>query len=125
MLRIDEEEGPGAILVFLAGWDDISTLHQSLGQMPQARVYLCCAYVCGRGESKACVWSPPFLSHTRFRASLLVSSACLQASRWRLYPLHSQLPMDQQREIFQPPPQGLRKVGDCRLCMHSMNGVYA
>lgn len=33
-----------------------------------------------------------------------------QASRWRLYPLHSQLPMDQQRAIFQPPPSGLRKV---------------
>ncbi|KAM3567419.1 hypothetical protein VYU27_010435, partial [Nannochloropsis oceanica] len=65
--KIDHEEGPGAILIFLPGWEDISKLHESLQRLPQAR-------------------------------------------NWRLYPLHSQLPMDQQREIFAPPPPGLRKI---------------
>jgi hypothetical protein len=35
ILRIDEEEGPGAVLVFLPGWGEISDLHQGLSQLPQ------------------------------------------------------------------------------------------
>ncbi|TFJ80181.1 hypothetical protein NSK_008481 [Nannochloropsis salina CCMP1776] len=65
--KIDAEEGSGAILVFLPGWEDITKVHETLQRLPQSR-------------------------------------------RWRLYPLHSQLPMDQQREIFSPPPPGLRKI---------------
>ena len=32
------------------------------------------------------------------------------AHRYKLYPLHSRMPTAEQREIFQPPPPGLRKV---------------
>jgi len=54
MIRIDEEEGDGAVLIFLPGWDDITKVHQSLNELPHAR-------------------------------------------RWRLFCLHSHVPMDQQR----------------------------
>lgn len=103
VLRIDEEEGEGAVLVFLPGWDDISALHQSLGQMPQVRVGR--RRGVGRGQATG---SRP----NKFPSSIIIphQTPQRQAARWRLYPLHSQLPMDQQREIFQPPPRGLRKV---------------
>ena len=32
------------------------------------------------------------------------------AHRYKLYPLHSRMPTAEQREIFQPPPPGLRKI---------------
>ena len=56
ILRIDEEEGEGAVLIFMPGWEEISKLHQSLSARPESR-------------------------------------------RWKLFPLHSQLPMDQQRYV--------------------------
>jgi hypothetical protein len=102
ILRIDEEEGQGAVLVFLPGWEDISRLHESLSNMRQVGQRRLEGRLGGREGACRSIPVSSFGSlakHTK------------QASRWRLYPLHSQLPMEQQREIFQPPPTGLRKVG--------------
>ena len=33
-----------------------------------------------------------------------------QARQWRLYALHSQMPTNQQRDVFLRPPRGMRKV---------------
>lgn len=54
VVMIDKEEGEGAVLIFVPGWEEISNLHKSLSAMPQAE-------------------------------------------GWKIYPLHSQLPMEQQR----------------------------
>jgi hypothetical protein len=69
VLRIDEDEGEGAILIFVPGWEDITKLHQALSALPQA-------------------------------------------GRWKLFPLHSQLPMDQQRCAL-----SRRLLGRCWGCL--------
>eukprot|EP00249_Psilotum_nudum_P023285 c28819_g1_i1 orf=80-3292(+) len=67
---ICRNEGPGAILVFLTGWDDISKL----------------------------------LDRLKVNALLGNSRSFL------LLPLHGSMPTINQREIFQHPPEGTRKI---------------
>ena len=65
-----EDDGRGAVLVFLTGWDEISKLVEMCGADP----------VLG------------------------------DASRCRVLPLHGAMPTADQREIFDPPPAGVRKI---------------
>lgn len=66
---ICKEKGPGAILVFLPGWDKISAVNKAMSQSGMF----------------------PQRSH-------------------RIIPLHSQLPTANQKEVFDRPPQGVRKI---------------
>ena len=65
-----EDDGHGAVLVFLTGWDEISKLVEMCGADP----------VLG------------------------------DASRCRVLPLHGAMPTANQREIFDSPPAGVRKI---------------
>ena len=64
------EKGAGAILVFLTGWQAITSLHT-------------------------------ILTEDRFFAS---------SSKYLILPLHSMLPTVNQREVFDAPPKGVRKI---------------
>ncbi|CAH3166121.1 unnamed protein product [Porites evermanni] len=61
---------PGAVLIFLPGWNLIFALHKHLKMHPQFGV----------------------------------------SSRYRLLPLHSQIPREDQRRVFEPVPQGVTKI---------------
>lgn len=61
---------PGAVLVFLPGWNLIFKLHKHLKMHPQFGF----------------------------------------SSRYRLLPLHSQIPREDQRRVFEPVPEGVTKI---------------
>lgn len=61
---------PGAVLIFLPGWNLIFALHKHLKMHPQFGI----------------------------------------SSRYRLLPLHSQIPREDQRRVFEPVPQGVTKI---------------
>eukprot|EP00252_Welwitschia_mirabilis_P018479 TRINITY_DN4106_c0_g1_i1.p1 TRINITY_DN4106_c0_g1~~TRINITY_DN4106_c0_g1_i1.p1 ORF type:complete len:1010 (-),score=207.73 TRINITY_DN4106_c0_g1_i1:315-3344(-) len=68
IMHICFNEGDGAILVFLAGWDEISKLYDSL------------------------------------------NTKLADREKFWLLPLHGSMPTVNQREIFQRPPKGVRKI---------------
>ncbi len=67
--HISTQEGPGAILVFLSGWEQISRLHRSL-----------------------------------------TSDRLFSTSRFLILPLHSMMPTTSQRQVFDRPARGTRKI---------------
>ncbi|XP_078384818.1 ATP-dependent RNA helicase A protein-like [Oculina patagonica] len=61
---------PGAVLIFLPGWNLIFALHKYLKMHPQFGI----------------------------------------SSKYRLLPLHSQIPREDQRRVFEPVPEGVTKI---------------
>ncbi|KAJ7334340.1 ATP-dependent RNA helicase A [Desmophyllum pertusum] len=61
---------PGAVLIFLPGWNLIFALHRHLKMHPQFGI----------------------------------------SSKYRLLPLHSQIPREDQRRVFEPVPEGVTKI---------------
>jgi len=70
IVYICQNEGDGAILVFLTGWDEISKLFEKLKDNRLLR----------------------------------------NQNKFLLFPLHGSMPTINQREIFQRPPNGIRKI---------------
>ena len=69
ILYIESLGEPGAVLIFLPGWNVIFSMMRQLGQ-----------------------------------------SAQLSSNKFCILPLHSQLPREEQRRVFEPVPDGVRKA---------------
>lgn len=70
LTHISKNEGGGAVLIFLAGWEQISRLHKEL----------------------------------------LADRSFSQPRKFLILPLHSMMPTVNQRQVFDRPPPGVRKI---------------
>ena len=79
----------------------------------------------GRQVKQRVVYQPDRLNFGKPKSYLLLSTDCLYrfdflnfsnfvlsgvSSRYRLLPLHSQIPREDQRRVFEPVPEGVTKV---------------
>lgn len=91
----------GAVLVFVPGWEDISKINDKL----QARSLF-----------KSGSWFPLQLILSSCyntgidSLTVGVNSTCVVTGSFRIIPLHSLMPTVNQREVFDKPPDGVRKI---------------
>lgn len=108
---------PGAVLVFLPGWNLIYTMQKHLENNSHfgmtgffcfrftmsmftfilVRMLLCLSECVMKNNVLTCSFSPYLF--------------CIVGShRYQILPLHSQIPREEQRKVFDPVPDGVTKV---------------
>lgn len=109
---------PGAVLVFLPGWNLIYTMQKHLENnshfgmtefscfrftMSMFTFILACMLLC---LMKVCV-----MKNNHLTCSFCSYPFCIIGShRYQILPLHSQIPREEQRKVFDPVPDGVTKV---------------
>ncbi|GLH02661.1 ATP-dependent RNA helicase DHX8 [Gryllus bimaculatus] len=102
--HICENEGPGAILVFLPGWDQISNLCRMLSSSPFFSII---------GVPKQASEDRDELEFENDEEAEKREIKILTGVKDRQFlilPLHSKMPSVNQSQVFDPPPPGVRKI---------------
>lgn len=138
---------PGAVLVFLPGWNLIYTLQKHLEMNPRFgtrncgllhfisfskgnyRLYKAESWLSGLESWIDLLWE--WMSRNLWYGAKkkwdLCSSSYLPSCvhvvggrQYRILPLHSQIPLEEQRRVFDPVPPGVTKVREPSLCRVSI-----
>lgn len=97
----------GAVLIFLPGWNLIYSMQRHLETNPHFGSY-------------HTITSQIHRSHSDLTAAMNTSTQsfiCLfsGSNRYRILPLHSQIPREEQRKVFEPVPHNVTKVRFSRM----------
>ena len=91
----------GAVLVFLPGWNLIYSMQRHLETNPHF----------GTAPDAKCPVSGSLQGFQGLHQRLTLVSG---SGRYQILPLHSQIPREEQRRVFEPVPENVTKVRDVK-----------